>query len=131
MKVPPGPYPIKVNFGCALASVKVSNIEQQVEVFSNHALRLQAEYLQPSKCVYEFFCNEIPATINFFVAAVKKELEAVEIVGGSKNARVWKGSHQLPEADGGSMAEPPTLMQFLQLFFKLSIFKHILVKISA
>jgi len=54
----------------------------------------------------------------------------VVIAGGSNNAGVG-ASPQLPEANGGSEAEPPTLRRFLQFFPQNMRFKAFLVEIYA
>jgi len=57
-----------------------------------------------------------------FVAAVFSTPETggdqAILVGGNNNTGVWGQSPQLPEANGGSGAEPPTLRRFYSFLYK-------------
>jgi len=54
---------------------------------------------------------------NKIVLALKTHFDKSISVSGSNNAGVWGRSSQLPDANGGSGAEPPDAAAILQLSF--------------
>jgi len=64
--------------------------------------------------------------------SAKNEIDKAVIAGGSSNAGSGVRNPQPSKTNGGSEAEPQTLIRFFSVFFqKIRIFKHTLVLISA